>query len=79
MQKKTYPMIMQGQDSKNRIFKNGEGKSDICRMRGNQLPGGSIVPRYILQLLFFVKNHKIAKNSTTTQAREKISTDLESL
>jgi hypothetical protein len=26
-----------------------------------------------------VKNHKIAKNSTTTKAREKISTDLESL
>jgi hypothetical protein len=26
-----------------------------------------------------VKNNKIAKNSTTTKAREKISTDLESL
>ncbi len=26
-----------------------------------------------------MKNHKIAKNSTTTQAREKISTELESL
>jgi hypothetical protein len=28
---------------------------------------------------YLVKNHKIAKNSTTTEAREKISTDLESL
>jgi hypothetical protein len=28
---------------------------------------------------YAVKNHKIAKNSTTTNAREKISTDLESL
>jgi len=27
---------------------------------------------------YAVKNHKIAKNSTTTNAREKISTDLES-
>jgi hypothetical protein len=26
---------------------------------------------------YLVKNHKIAQNSTTTQAREKISTDLE--
>jgi len=26
-----------------------------------------------------VKNHKIAKNSMTTEAREKINTDLESL
>jgi hypothetical protein len=28
---------------------------------------------------YLVKNYKIAKNSTTTKAREKISTDLESL
>jgi hypothetical protein len=28
---------------------------------------------------YFEKNHKIAKNSTTTKAIEKISTDLESL
>jgi hypothetical protein len=28
---------------------------------------------------YFVKNHKIGNNSTTTKAREKISTDLESL
>jgi hypothetical protein len=51
-------------------------------MRGNQLlvsatrwPGG---PRYILKLLFG-ENHKIAKNSTTTKARENISTYLKSL
>jgi hypothetical protein len=28
---------------------------------------------------FFCENHKIAKNSTTTKAKEKISTDTESL
>ncbi len=28
---------------------------------------------------YFVKNHKIVNNSTTNRAREKISTDLESL
>jgi hypothetical protein len=28
---------------------------------------------------YLVKNHKIAKNVTTTKAREKIITDLESL
>jgi hypothetical protein len=28
---------------------------------------------------YLVKNHKIVKNSTITKAREKISTDLESL
>jgi hypothetical protein len=28
---------------------------------------------------YLVKNHKITKNSTTTKAREKISTDLETL
>ncbi len=41
------------------------------------LPGGSMVPRFVLQLLFS-ENHKIARNSTTTKARGKISTDLES-
>jgi hypothetical protein len=29
--------------------------------------------------IYFAKNHKIAKNSTTVKAREKISADLESL
>jgi len=37
-----------------------------------------MVPRYVLQL-FLVKIDKIAKNSATAKAREKISTDLESL
>jgi hypothetical protein len=41
-------------------------------------PGGSIVPRYVFCNFYTVKNHKIAKNSTTTKAREK-STALESL
>jgi hypothetical protein len=40
--------------------------------------GGSMVPRYVLQLLYN-KNHKIAKNSTSAKAREMISTNLESL
>jgi hypothetical protein len=33
---------------------------------------------YVLQLLFSAKNHKIAYNTTTTKAREKISAYLES-
>jgi len=40
--------------------------------------GGSMVLIYVLQLLFS-DDHKIAKNSTTTKAKEKISTDTESL
>jgi hypothetical protein len=39
---------------------------------------GSMVLSYVLQLLFS-ENHKIAKISTTTKAKEKISTDTESL
>jgi len=42
------------------------------------LPGGRMVPRYVLQLLFSEKSQN-AKNSTNTKAREKISTDLEFL
>jgi hypothetical protein len=42
------------------------------------LLGASIGPRYVLQLLL-VKNHKVANNSATTKAREKISTYLESV
>jgi hypothetical protein len=41
------------------------------------LPGGSIGQKYVLQL-YLVKNNKFTKNSTTTNAREDISTDLES-
>jgi len=37
-----------------------------------------MVPRYVLQVLHS-ENHKIAKNSTTARAREKISADLDSL
>ncbi len=40
-------------------------------------PGGSIGPRYVMQQ--FMKNYKIANNSAATEAREKISTYLESL
>ncbi len=41
------------------------------------LPDGSIDQIYVLQL-YLMKNHKFTKNSTTTNAREDISTDLES-
>jgi hypothetical protein len=42
------------------------------------LPGGSLVPSYVCNF-YFEKTQTIAKNFTTTKAREKISTDLESL
>jgi NADH:ubiquinone oxidoreductase subunit B-like Fe-S oxidoreductase len=43
-------------------------------------PGGRMVPRYVLQLCIVkIHNIKIDKNSTTTKAREEISTDMESL
>ncbi len=40
--------------------------------------GGSIGPKYVCNI-YLVKNHKIAKNSAITEAREKISTYLDSL
>jgi hypothetical protein len=43
-------------------------------MLGNQLPVSDAFCNFYL-----VKNHKTAKKSTITKAREKISTDLESL
>ncbi len=43
------------------------------------LPGGSIGPRYVLKLLLTEKSQICYKNSTTTYAREKMSTDLESM
>jgi hypothetical protein len=43
------------------------------------MPGGSMVPRYVWQTLIIVKNHKMAKISTITNAIEKINTHLESL
>jgi hypothetical protein len=36
------------------------------------------VAAWVLDVFYFVKNHKIANNSTAAKAREKISTDLES-
>jgi hypothetical protein len=52
-------------------------------MRGNQLPvsatGGSMVPRYVLELLFSEKIVKIDENSTTTKGRLRIRAYLESL
>ncbi len=42
------------------------------------LPGGSIGSDMFCKF-YLVKNHKIANNSATTEAREKISTHLESL
>jgi len=47
----------------------------FCELRENSWK--LLTPGYVLQLLFNI-NHKIAKN-TTTKAREKISTDFESL
>ncbi len=48
-------------------------------MRGNQLPVSANRWQHGSQIhfwnLYFLNNHKIAKNSTTTKAREKISTD----
>jgi hypothetical protein len=52
-------------------------------MRGIQLPVSAARRQHSSQMCFetFIwrKNHKIDKNSTTTKAREKIRTDLESL
>jgi hypothetical protein len=42
------------------------------------MPGGSMGPIYVLQL-FVVKNDKIANKSSATKAREKITTNLESI
>jgi hypothetical protein len=49
-------------------------------MRGYQLPisAARLVPDMFCNF-YLVKNHKIANNSATTEAREKISTYLESL
>ncbi len=50
-------------------------------MRRNQLPVSAASCQhgsYICLKINLVKNHKIANNSATTEAREKISTNLES-
>jgi hypothetical protein len=41
-------------------------------------PADSMDPRYVCNF-YFVKTHKITTDATTTEAREKISTDLDSL
>jgi hypothetical protein len=50
----------------------------LTGMRGNQLPVAALVSDMFCDF-YLVKNHKIANNSATTEAREKISTDLKSL
>jgi hypothetical protein len=53
----------------------------MLQMRGSQflVPGFSMGRRNVLQLLFVEKSQKLQKNLTTTEAREKISTYVESL
>jgi hypothetical protein len=46
--------------------------ASFCRLVAAPLPD-------VFATFIFLKNHKIAKNLTTTNAREKISTDFESL
>ncbi len=51
-------------------------------MRGYQLPGSATRWQHWSKICFetfFSENYKIDKNSVTTQAREKISTHVESL
>ncbi len=50
----------------------GESAASFCRQVAALLPD-------MFWSFYLVKNHKYAKNSTTTKAREKISTDLASL
>jgi hypothetical protein len=47
--------------------------------RGKKGPGGGTGPKYVFQLLFSKKITKFANNSATTEARDKINTDLEFL
>jgi hypothetical protein len=50
----------------------GKSSASFCRQVAALVPD-------MFYNFYLVKNHKIAKNSTTTKAREKISTFLESL
>ncbi len=50
----------------------GKSASSFCRQVAAWFPD-------MFYHFYLVKNHKIAKNPTTIKAREKISTDLESL
>ena len=56
------------------IFADNEGKSAtrVCHQVAAWVPD-------VFHNFYLVKNHKIAYNPTTTDAREKVSTDLESL
>jgi len=50
----------------------GESAASFCHQLAGLFPD-------MLCKFYLVKNHEIAKKSVTTKAREKISTDLESL
>ncbi len=56
---------------------------NLLSMRANQLPSSATRWQHGSQICFgifcLVKNHKIDNNSTTTTAKDKIRTDLESL
>ncbi len=51
--------------------------SNFVQWLGNQMPVSTLVPAMFCNS-YLVKNHKIANDSATTKAREKISTYLES-
>ncbi len=53
------------------ISNEGKSAASFCCQVAAWFPG-------MFWHFYLVKNHKIAKNSTTTKAREKIITDLES-
>jgi hypothetical protein len=52
---------------------------NVNQMSGNQLPGGSMGPRYVLQLLFSEKITKLLITQQPLKLEKKISADLESL
>jgi len=53
------------------------GTKAAHKMLVKLMPGGPMGTRDVLQILYG-ENHKIVNNSTTAEAREKISADLES-
>jgi hypothetical protein len=53
-------------------FNEGKSAASFCRQVAAWVPE-------MFCNFYLAKNHKIAENSTTTKAREEISTDLESL
>ncbi len=54
------------------LTKEGKSAASFCRQVAAWVPD-------VFLNFYVVKNHKIAKNSATAKAREKISADLESL